>query len=101
MSIFSNATGSLIKNINNFFGDEVVYTYKAGGTSTISAVFENAYVEVLGVTSLKPILKNVQLTDLTSTPVKGDSVTINAVAYRVVDPQLDGNGSCLLILEKT
>lgn len=101
MSIFSNTASALFKGLNKFFGDTIIYTYKVGGTTSISAVFENAYVEVLGVSSLKPILKNVQRSDLLYTPVKGDSVSISSVAYRVVDPQSDGVGSYLLILEKT
>lgn len=101
MSIFSNIANALFKPINKILGDELTYTYKVGGSDLISAVFENAYIEVQGVSTLKPILRNVVRSELDHVPVKGDSVSIGGVAYRVVDPQSDGLGSYLLILEKT
>ncbi len=100
MSIFSNAIKSVQRIVNDVMGTEVTYTYKVGGSTDILAVFENAYVESNGVQSLKPVLKNVRRDDLDHTPVKGDSVTIDSVSYRVIEPQSDGYGTYELILEK-
>lgn len=97
---FSRAIDAVFKTVNSVFGTSATYTYSAGGpTSTLKGVFDNAFVEINGVTSRKPIFK-IRLADLTSSPVEGDTILINSVNYTVRDSQADGLGSSTLILEK-
>jgi Mg/Co/Ni transporter MgtE len=99
---FSDAFDALVNTVNSVFGSTVTYSYLNGDPdSEIEAVFDNAFVEVNGVTTQKPILKNVRLEDLTSAPVQGDTVTINEIEYTVQDSQLDTFGTTTLILEKS
>lgn len=51
------------------------------------------------VTSQAPVL-GIRLADWPVVPKKGDQVTVQAVAYRVWDVQLDGQGKADLILKK-
>lgn len=98
---FSNASSALIKATNKVFGTSVVYTYLAGGpTSTITGVFDNAFVEVQGFNTLKPVFR-IRLADLTADPVEGDTLSINSVGYTVMNSQPDSFGASTLILEKT
>lgn len=97
MSIFD----PLISTINSVFGSEATYSYLDGSPdSAIKGVFDNAFVEVNGVATKKPALKNVNLSDLSAEPVEGDTVTINSVGYTVMGHEPDGHGTTILILEK-
>lgn len=96
---FDNAIKSVNKIVTKVMGKNVVYTYLSGGTSDIRGVFDNAFVEVQGVSSLKPILK-IRLEDLTQEPAEGDLVNVNSTDYLVLDSQQDSFGWAVLILEK-
>lgn len=90
---------AVLKAGNTAFGTDVTYTPAVGSASSISGVFDNAYVEVQGVVSVKPTLR-IRLSDLSASPGKGDSVTISAVSYRVLESREDGYGGSTLILQK-
>lgn len=91
---------SIIKTINSVFGTSVTYSYISGDpNSTLKGVFDNAFVEVNGVSTRKPILK-IALIDLTSEPVEGDTLLIGSTSYTVQDHQPDSFGTTVLILEK-
>lgn len=80
-------------------GRDVLYTPVLGAPTTIKGVYDNAFIEVLGVTSLKPVLR-INLNDLITPPAKGDTVTIDSVIYKVTESRPDGFGGSLLILMK-
>jgi hypothetical protein len=84
---------------NRVLGDEITYTPSGDSAVTINAVFDNAWVEVEGVQSLKPILR-IDLSDLENPPGKGDQATIESVNYRVEESRPDGFGGSTLILKK-
>ena len=94
---------SLFSSINSVFGSTVTYSYQDGSPdSEIKGVFDNGFVEVNGIESKRPVLKNVKLTDLTSKePVEGDSVQINSISYMVRYHEPDSFGTTTLILERT
>ena len=73
-------------------GTEAVYK-----TTSIVGIFENQYVEVNGVQSLKPTF----LVNLTAVPniKRGNSITIDNVVYKFMFKQDDGTGMTMLILE--
>lgn len=96
---FTKASAALQKSVNKIFGVTCVYNYLAGGTTTFKAVFDNEFVQIQDVSSLKPILK-IRLADLTATPVELDTVTVNTILYTVRDSQNDAHGNAVLILEK-
>lgn len=97
MSIFD----PLISTINSVFGSDITYSYLDGSPdSAIKGVFDNAFVEVNGISTKKPVLRNVKLSDLSAEPVEGDTVTISSVEYTVREHEPDGHGTTILILEK-
>lgn len=71
-----------------------VATYK---TTDVVGIFENLYVEVSGVGSMKPTYN----VDEESVPniARGNKLYINNVEYRVAMVQPDGTGMTLLVLE--
>ncbi len=97
---FSRASDAVLKAVNSVFGTSATYTYSADdSTSTIKGVFDNAFVEIQGITSMKPIFK-IRLADLDAEPVQGDTVLINSILYVVQDSQSDAHGGSTLILER-
>ncbi len=97
---FSNASSAVLKLVNRVMGIAVTYTYlESGETSEIKGVFDNAFVEILGVSTLKPILK-IRLSDLDAEPLEGDTVSIDSVEYKVLDHQPDSHGASVIILQK-
>lgn len=69
-------------------------TYK---TTTVKGIFENQYVEVNGVQSVKPTF----LTAVDSVPgiVRGNKILIENISYTFIFHQPDGTGLTLLVLE--
>lgn len=90
---------SLADICNSVWGTDVSYTSSGQSPVSIKGVFDNAYVDVEGVVSLKPILL-VKLADLLADPGKGDEVTIDETDYKVMESRLDGNGGSSLILQR-
>ncbi|HET6606741.1 MAG TPA: hypothetical protein VFG62_08745 [Rhodopila sp.] len=99
-------------------------TFNADGTPAgtfgtayaAEGVFDDAYVEVTpggggpfpstdsmefgavgGITEARPVL-GVQLSAMQTQPNQGDKIAINGVNYTVKEPQPDGHGWALLIL---
>lgn len=97
---FSNLTNATNKTLIKIFGIPVTYTHSSDDSvAEIKGVFENSFVEVNGVTDLKPTLK-IRTADLELTPQEDDQVEVNSTEYTVVDAQLDTHGIALLILKK-
>lgn len=83
----------------NIFGTDLTYTPLVGSPVDIKGIFENKYVEVNGIQSLSPIL-TINLNDLEGDPVRGDTVTIGSVNYRILESRKDGLSASILILQK-
>lgn len=93
------------------FGDQVVYTPAAGGSFSITGVFDRAFLEVtmldssIGSTVEAPIL-GVQLSQFTALgqalPIQGDTVTIvtTNTLFKVKEVQTDGHGWAKLVLNQ-
>jgi hypothetical protein len=90
------------------FGEEVQLIYKpaAGGSFPIRGVFDKSYrlltpTKGSQVSSTHPVL-GVKAADLPpGAPGKNDQVVVKATTtYKVVEPQPDGRGWILLILQK-
>lgn len=99
--MFKTLSDAVVGLTNSVFGEDLTYASNAGTpqTATIKGVFDNAFVDIEGVISLKPTLR-VRLSDLPAVPGKTDTVTINAVQYRVMESREDGYGGTTLILQK-
>lgn len=96
---FRDLEAAVIGITNTTFGTPATYTPVSGDPVEINGVFDNAFVEVLGVPSLKPVLR-IALSDLEAAPAKGDQVTINATEYKVMSSEADSYGGSLLVLQK-
>lgn len=96
---FRNLEDAVIDLCGQVMGQSVTYTPTVGSPVTINGVFDNSYVDIDGVVSLKPTLR-INLSDLASAPAKGDSVSISSVSYRVLESRADGYGGSTLILQK-
>jgi hypothetical protein len=97
---FSRISEAVINSVNSVFGSAAEYTHEDTSVDSIVGVFDNAFIEINGVTTQKPILK-INFSDLTSDPVPDvDSVVINSIQYLVIDCQLDGFGGATLILQR-
>lgn len=79
-------------------GDTCSYT-QGTTTTQINGIFDNSYVEIEGIVSLKPTLR-IKLSDLPTPPSKGDSVVVSTVNYKVLESRADGYGGSTLILQK-
>lgn len=98
---FEDTKDAMFDEINSVFGQDVIYTFIAdSSTVTIRGVFENAFVEVDGISTKQPILRNVILEELGADPVEGDQVEIDSIDYVVRYHEPDSHGSTTLILEK-
>lgn len=84
---------------NTVFGEDVTYTPVSGSPVEIKGVLNNSWVDAEGMISLRPTLQ-IRLSDLSSAPRKGDSVTISSTPYRVSESRVDGYGGSTLILQK-
>ncbi len=90
---------SIVSQCQDIFGQDVEYTPDEGSPVTIKGVFDNAYVEVEGIQSLRPILR-IALAALEEEPGKGDQVEIESVTYKVVESRKDEHGGTTLILKR-
>lgn len=96
---FSSTSDAVLNAVNRVFGTTATYTYSVGGTSSISGVFDNAFLEINGITTKRPVLRIV-LSHLDHDPVDGDTVLIGSTTYTVRDSHHDAYGGSTLILEK-
>ena len=69
------------------------------GGGTIVALFDNGFVDALGMWSTTPVL-TAQTSDFTSHD-RGTSLTIGGVAYTIAEKQPDSTGMSQIILQKT
>lgn len=81
------------------FGKDVTYSPSMGDETEIKGVFDNAYVEVEGIVLLRATLR-INLSDLSSRPVKGDSLEVSDTIYDILESREDGYGGTTLILQK-
>lgn len=87
------------------FGQSVTYTVPNTPSFTMLGVFDRAYVEVnfddqgAPVSTTRPVL-GVQTSAFPAglAPAQGDTVTIGADSFEVVDTQPDSHGHVLLML---
>lgn len=83
----------------------VTYTHAVGGlTYTADGIFETA-TEVVDLDTGATVLSHqprvsFPLSALQAMPAVGDSCTIRGKAYRVVEPQFDGQGTATLRLHE-
>jgi hypothetical protein len=81
---------------------EVTYTTRAGVTVLIDGIFE-ASTEAIdpdtgtAILSHQPLL-SVRLAQLLAVPEAGDTCVIRGLTYRVIEPDLDGQGTATLRL---
>ena len=87
-----------------------ISTFTLGGPVTYSllpeaidlvfrGIFDNAFMEVNGVSSTYPII-NVDLAKLPRYPSIKDRVTKDLVQYKIIDVRQDGIGGAILVLHK-
>lgn len=96
---FKSLSDKIVNQTNKVFGEEVTYTPRTGDPTSIKGIFDNAWVDVEGVVSLRPTLR-IRLSDLENEPGKGDEVTIEEVDYRVLESRIDAHGGSTLVLQK-
>ncbi len=88
----------VIQQTNEVMGADCIYTQNSEEVE-IKGVFDNSYVDIEGMVSLKPTLR-IRLLDLSEKPTKADSVSISDISYRVLESREDGFGGSTLILQK-
>lgn len=97
---FRKIEKNVVNISTNVLGDLITYQLNPETTNLeINGIFDNAYVEVNGVSSTHPQV-NIDLADLPRKPSKLDKITVETVLYSVLDIRYDGIGGCLLILKK-
>jgi hypothetical protein len=104
MGNWATFADSILKQTTATFGQDVTYTPAVGSPVTIQGIFDHAYQDVQlqhgpGVSSVRPVL-GIRLADLAARPAKGDTATIGATIYRVIDIEEDGQGGATLRLQK-
>ncbi len=101
---WNKATAGILDAAKGTFGVAVTYTPGVGAPVQIKGIFGNAQVEVdLGGESKSVVQQpslGIKLADLAALPTKQDRVTVNAITYKVVDSQEDGEGGTLLLLHR-
>lgn len=85
------------EDLSEFLNADELATNATIGALTVAGIFDNQFVEVLGVEGLRPIF-TCAASDVPSIG-HGDNVTINSTLYKVVGVQPDGTGLTSLILE--
>lgn len=99
---FSDLASIALGAVTSHIGDEVTYNSAGSGSGTAYGVFSQEWTELQGDTPIQTYRPNllVRGSDLPANPVKGDTVTINAVTYKVFEVQQDGEGGFLLFLHE-
>ena len=103
-SRFQSMCEGVIKTAQKTFSKEelVTYNYVEGGSEEITGIFENGYTEIdpetqTPIVSNAPVL-DIDLSDLTRNPTKGDTVEMDGKTYDVTASREDGRGASKLIL---
>lgn len=79
------------------WADAIIYTPAGGDPVTINAIFDHAYVEVLGVEAERPVI-HFKIADIPDI-AHSDAITIGSVNYLIVEVQPDGTGVSVAVLE--
>ena len=85
------------------FGQSVTYTVQGGSAATITAIFDNQYLEVDTGGEVGFAIQQPRLTCRTSDVVnctEGDTFVISGTTYKSRVVQDDGTGITLISLEK-
>lgn len=99
MSLASRLTSDLDKFLNTSqFAKTAVIGSGTRNQVSINGIFENEYIESVDVNSLTPTFL-CKTSDLTNIKV-GNNLTVDNTDYKIRDPQQDGTGLTLLVLEK-
>lgn len=100
MSFIDDTLTSVLPTpLKQFFGDTVSYTHTAGpSTQSVTAIFSDPGPEstFAGVTTIAEIFES----DLSTSAVKGDTITFNSSVYTVFDLRRDEIGFVTLGLRK-
>lgn len=110
MSRFSDLYNRMAGHLVRTFGDPVTYiprtgeAYEIAVTDGAGGIFE-AVTQLVDpdtgavVISQQPNIY-FRLSDLRASPQNGDRLTVNGVTYKILEPQLDGQGGVTLRLQK-
>lgn len=96
---FTSIEQNVVSQTIEILGRDVTYNSVGYDPVEIKGVFDNSFVDVEGIVSLKPTLR-INLQDLSASPAKGDTVEINSVVYNVLESREDGFGGSTLILHE-
>ncbi len=97
---FPKIEKQLVKATHKVLGREITYSLQPENIDLeIKGIFDSAFIEVNGVSSIHPIL-NLDLGLLPRYPSIKDEITIDTIVYRVLDPRQDGVGGCIIILKR-
>lgn len=100
MSSWHNQMEALIDSCRtNLGGVEVSYTQPAASPFTVTGIFESERRQEDASPGTFPILF-VKLSDFAIPPAAGDVVTFESGSFVVIDPQNDGQGGVILVLQK-
>ncbi len=102
---FRDMAGGLLGVATRRLGEPVVYSCAGHDAVNITAVYDGLFEEIdpntgAVVVSSKPTI-GVRDSDLPTTPAIGDTLTIGAQGYKVIEAQADGQGGSKLLLHKT
>ena len=97
--VFDDIAQNVIDAVNTALGKDITYTPSVGSPVSIKGIFDNQFVDIEGIVSVKPTLR-ISLADLASAPTKNDAVTISSVTYSILESRVDGFGGTTLILQK-
>lgn len=97
---FKKLESTAVKIIQKVIGQTVTYNLNPENTSSdIKGVFNNAYIEVNGVTTTHPVLR-INSADLSRRPSIKDTVEIDEVTYKVNEVREDGFGGYTLLVKQ-
>ena len=102
---FRDQANGLLGVATRRLGEPVVYFCDGHDPVSIQAVYDGLFEEIdpntgAVVVSSKPTI-GVRDSDLPATPAIGDTLTIGAQGYKVIEAQTDGQGGSKLLLHKT
>ncbi len=96
---FSSTEETLLEQTTNLLGRDIEYTNIGNGTTTIKGIYDNLYIEVEGVVTLKPTVR-INPSDLPFSIRKGDTLVVASTDYTVLESRKEVGGGALLILQK-
>lgn len=97
MSLFDKLERSAIDLINKTLGQDVTYNLFDGNPVEVLAVFNHAYIDVVGIVSKRPILR-IAKHDLPRVPSIKDTVSFKGVSYKVSEVRDEGRGTTYTVI---